>query len=256
MKFNRVLVLTFLCCLGSFPAAAHISRQKKLSPLTPQQMEEAIQKIRETNRFECAFIFDLKTTFGKEIENKEGRFYSRKNGDVLDLRFHFSEGSFLFLGGLGGGIYCSEGSPPLQTDDPIQARHLLNFSDILMPFLGNKDYEYRCNRRVQGRNTHIIRFKMEKGKAIDIAYDPAFEAVLQIEYFDEREELMRIFKLLNFKKFQDIWLMKSVEIRNVPGKITTRLTIKKVATGTIPTAIFDKNSLGKDLRDRLIYGDF
>jgi hypothetical protein len=219
-------------------------------------MAEVVQKIKGTNHLECAFVFDLRTTLGEKTENREGQFYSRKNGDAVDLHFRFGDESFLFLGGAGGGIFCSEKSRQLKSDDPVQTGHLLNFADISMPFLENRDCEYRCCRRVQGRNTHIIRFKMEEGKAVDIAYDPGFEAVLQIEYFDGKGELVRSFKLLNFKKFQNIWLMKSLEIRDIPKKITTRLTIKKVATGTMPTTVFDRDSFWKTIPDGLVYGDF
>jgi hypothetical protein len=234
--------------------APGMRRKKSLESLTSQQVAEVIQKLKISQGLNCAFIFDLKTTIGKKIETEEGTFYSQQNANGIKLRFNFGSRSFLSLGKSDNEIFGSEQAIKMTT--PLRPGHLLSFADILMPFLDWNSYEYRYPKRAQGRDTHIIRFK-EKTELVDIAYDPAFEAILQFERFDEKEKLLRTFKLLNFKKVQNMWLMKSIKIKDVPNNITTQLTIKKVAVGqTIPAGIFDKNTLKTPPEDHLVYTNF
>jgi hypothetical protein len=251
-------ILALLLCVWSVTCYGRPSpRQKKLSPLTATQLTEVVQKLKNTNYLNCAFIFDLKTTNNKKTESQEGKFYASQNVDGANLRFNFGNRSFLSLGKTKDQIFCSDKSTKMTLDAPLQSAHVLNFSDILMPFLGNKNYEYRTTRRVEGRDTHIIRFKESTGERVDIAYDPKFEVILQVEHFDKNEKLIRTFKLLNFKKTQNIWLMKSIEIKDVIHSITSRLTIKRVAVKQIiPAILFDENSLDKSLTDNLVYVDF
>ncbi|MDR1906807.1 MAG: outer membrane lipoprotein-sorting protein [Puniceicoccales bacterium] len=256
MKLFVTFFLSFFSVIfcEAIPTARH-KKSPSLSPITAQQLLEVTQKLRATNGLNCAFVFDLKTTRNRKTETKEGRFYSQQNSDGTNLRLDFGAQVFLSLGVSKDQIFCSEPSKKMTLNDPLQSDHLLTFSDILMPFL-EKSAEYRHSKRVQGRNTHIIRFK-EQGQIIDIAYDPAFEAILQVEYRDEKEKLLRTFKLLNFKKTQNMWLMKSIEIKDVSSDTTTQLVIKKVAVGqVIPPSIFDKNTLSKPPADNLVYTNF
>ncbi|MDR1435226.1 MAG: outer membrane lipoprotein-sorting protein [Puniceicoccales bacterium] len=259
-RLKKIFVLGLGCFCVNFCDAIHSLRSKKLSvlpPLTSAQLGEVVQKLKVANNLECAFVFNLKTTTGKKSETIGGKFYSQQNSDGMNLRFNLGNQSFLFLGNSNGEILCSEKLKKITSADPLQPGHLLNFADILMPFLDYKTYEYRNSKRVQGRNTHIIRFKELAGQSIDIAYDPAYEAILRVEYFDEKEKLIRTFKLLNFKKSQHTWLMKSIEIEDVSNKITTQLTIEKVVVEQIlPPMIFDKNSLEKNFVDPLVYAAF
>jgi hypothetical protein len=251
-------IVVFLSYLAAvFCGAVPLSRQKKssLAPLTAQQLAEVVLNLKATNGLNCAFIFDLKTTKNKKVETMEGRFYSRQSTNGVSLRFNFGSRSFLSLGGSANEIFCSEKSVSMGLDTPILAEHLLSFADILMPFL-DRNCEYRQPKRVQGRNTHIIRFRETTEQIAEIAYDPVFEAILRVERFDQRENLLRTFKLLNFKKIKSTWFMKTIEIKNTSDGTTTQLTIKKVAVEqTIPESIFDKNSLGKPFVDTLSYVD-
>ncbi|MDR0590873.1 MAG: outer membrane lipoprotein-sorting protein [Puniceicoccales bacterium] len=178
------------------------------------------------------------------------------------LKFGCNKQSFLALRKPNDKIFCSQNSPAIGPNDPILAGHPLKFNDILIFFLedsilNGSAAEYRGERRVSGRNVHIIRFKKTNGQAIDIAYDPKFEVILQVEYFDGQGILTRTFKLLNFKKAQNEWFMKSIEIKDVTNAITSQLTVKKVAAGqTIPPNIFDVKNLEKPAEDPLIYINF
>jgi hypothetical protein len=229
-------------------------RQRKLLPLpTPQQITEIVKKLK-ANTMECAFVFDLKTTTGKKTETKTGKFYFQRNDQVTNLRFDFANQSFLSLKEAKGEVFCSGKVTKMRWDDPIQEGHLLSFSDVLMPFLESGG-EYCCQNRVQGRNTHIIRFKEDQGRVVNIAYDPVFEVVLQVEHFDEKGQCVRTFKLLEFKKAQGTWFMKTIEIKS--HDITSQLIIKKIALKqAIPAAIFNKNTLEQPNEDRLTYIDF
>jgi hypothetical protein len=243
-----------LCVWGIPPT---VRQRKSLESLNTQQLTEVVQKLKAFRGLNFALVFNLKTTIGKKTEVEEGRVYSQQNTDGIKLRFHFSDRSFLSRGRSDSEIFCSEQSTKITLDTPLRQGHLLNFADILMPFLDWNLYEYRHSKRVQGRNTHIIRFKETAGRLVDIAYDPAFEVILQCEYLDEKEKLLRTFKLLDFKKIQDIWLMKTIEIKDVPNNTVTQLTVKEVAVGqTIPANIFDRDTLGKSLEDHLVYTSF
>jgi hypothetical protein len=255
LRMIKFIVIFLSCFSATFCGAVPMSRPKKssLSPLTAQQLSEVVRKLKATNGLNCAFIFDLKTTKNKKTEMKERKIYSRQNSDGINLRFNFGDRAFLLSRSSNDEIFSSEKLINMKVDTPLLPEHLLSFADIVMPFLeGN--CECRHSKRVQGRNTHIIRFK-GTGRIIDIAYDPAFEVILQVEYFDEKEKLLRTFKLLNFKKIQNTWLMKSIEIKDISADTTTQLIIKKVAVEqTIPENIFDKNSLEKP--DTLSYVGF
>ncbi|MDR2372129.1 MAG: outer membrane lipoprotein-sorting protein [Puniceicoccales bacterium] len=258
MKVSKFLLpLVVLEVSLSAWAIPNVRHRKSLEPLTAQQVAEVVQKLKTFQGLNCAFIFDLKTTIGKTTETEEGKFYSQQNTNGVKLRFNFGNRSFLSLGKSDGEIFCSEQSVKMTLDTPIWPGHLLNFADILMPFLDWNSYEYRHPKRIQGRNTHIVRFKESTGRFVDIAYDPTFEAILRFEYLDEKEKLLRTFKLLNFKKIQNMWLMKSIEIKDVPSNTTTQLIVKKVAVDqTISVNLFDKNTLGKPPEDCLNYTNF
>jgi hypothetical protein len=248
----------------AIPSARH-KKSSSLSPLTTQQLHETVQKLKVSNGLNCAFIFGLKTTVAKTKEKEErtkdkmkekeeGKLYSQQDSNGVKLRLDFDDRSFLCLGKSDDEIFCSEQSIKMTRDTPVCQGHLLSFADILMPFLEWQSCEYRHSKRVQGRNTHIIRFKGTTGQLVDIAYDPVFEAILQFEYLDEKEKVQRTFKLLDFKKIQGVWLMKSIEIKDVPSNATTQLTIERVALEqTIPASTFDKNNLAKPSTDHLTY---
>jgi hypothetical protein len=256
MRRKEILTLVLMGWGGAFCSVVWAVRHKKLPPLTPAQVTEVVQKL-QASHLNCALIFDLKTTSGKKIETKEGKLFAQQNGNETNLRFEFGEQSFLALGKTDDKIFCSQNSPKIGINDPLLPGHPLNFSDILMPFLDNSVAEYRDERRVQGRNVHIIRFKETSGRFIDIAYDPKFEVILQVERFEGQGNLTRTFKLLNFKKAQNGWFMKSIEIRDIASATTSQLTVKEVAVGQpVPASIFDVKNLEKPAETSLNFIDF
>jgi hypothetical protein len=245
MRKKEILTLVLMGWGWIFCSMVWAVRHKKLPPLTPAQVIEVVQKLK-AGHLNCALNFDLKTTDGKKIEIKEGKLFAQQNGNETSLRFDFGEQSFWAQRKPDSEVFRFEIFPPIGLDDLLLPGHLLNFSDILMPFLYNSVAEYRDERRVQGRNVYIIRFREANGRCIDAAYDPKFEVILQLEYFNGQGNLTRTFKLLNFKKAQNEWFMKSIEIRDIASATTTQLTVKKVAIGQpIPPSIFDINPLEK-----------
>jgi hypothetical protein len=240
---GEIFALLLLCGGGVFCGVAQGVRHGKLLPLT-QPLTEVMQELELASHFNGAATFDLKTTNGKKSETVEGKFFTRQNGTETNVRITFDGQSFLVSGKTGDKIFCSKNAPKIGRDDPIQAGHLLTFSDILMPFLHGGTYECRGERRVLGRNTHIIRCKDASGRAIDIAYDPKIKTILQVEHFDGGGKLVRTLKLLNFKKTQGVWLVKSMEIRDVVSGATSQMTLKRVVLEQLlPADIFSENSL-------------
>ncbi|MDR1366740.1 MAG: outer membrane lipoprotein-sorting protein [Puniceicoccales bacterium] len=252
MKWIRLFAIFLNCFAAVFCNAAPALRHKKLLPLDPKAVNETIKELKQT-RVECALGFGLSTKKDRKTETKEGRCYFRKNSDGAYLLLKFGDQVFLSFGPPNGEIFCSDPSKKITPNDPVQSDHLLCFSDILMLFLEWDSYEYLHPERVQGRNTHIFRFKTT-GQVVEIAYDPVYGIILQVKYFDEKGKLLRIFNLLDLKKVQDTWFIKSIEVRDVPSNVTTQLMVKEVALEQpIPTDIFDKNALGKPFVDRLVY---
>lgn len=111
--------------------------------------------------------------------------------------------------------------------------------DLQMPFIFWDSYEYEGNDRVKGRPAHTflmfppenIREINTKLYAVRMALDADYNALLRVELLDENESIYKSFRVLNFKKVQDQWIIKTIDLVNDEDRDKTRLRILSASLG-------------------------
>lgn len=231
-------ISSFCAFLAVVALSAHPTHQKKFSPLTDKEAESVVCNLRKGGLPDLGSHFEIKTTDSGKTQKVSGKLFFKNIADAQFLRIEI--GDKVFLQNAQGAV----------TQELICPPYAFCADDVRLPFL-LWDFKYLETRRVLGRNTHIIRFSSTKGTAcgystIDVAYDPAFDAILQVEYLglDKNNQLnktdpitqnnlkvQRVFKLQDFKKISGMWLMKSVEI--FENNQTTTINFTEVALNQI-----------------------
>ncbi len=255
-----------LCLLVSAESKVH---RRQLVLLNAERLEKVIKELSSARLPDVALQFRMTTTKPGEQDQIEGKLFAKTIVGQLAVRVELA-GSVFLKTPLSGMLALAPISSSEAA--PLRPGHLLSFSDILLPFLLWPCYTYEGTRKVLGRNTHIIRFSCGPSRSalteiliqpldcqqmlgrvfpkkdaciavsknsienrfntVDIAYDPALKAIIQVEYLRKNPrnrdatkvlnskniqltadwEVVRRFQLKNFKKVDGIWLMKSVEI--------------------------------------------
>lgn len=111
--------------------------------------------------------------------------------------------------------------------------------DLQMPFIFWESYTYEGNERVKGRPAHtFLMFPPEKIReinpglhAVRMALDADYNALLRVELLDADESVMKSFRVLNFKKVQEQWIIKTIDLVNERERDKTRLRILSAALG-------------------------
>lgn len=112
--------------------------------------------------------------------------------------------------------------------------------DLQVPFVHWSDIRYRGTDRVIGRPAH--RFLAVAPEAIEtpeqlplagisMAVDADFYALLRADYLDRSGETLRSLRLLNFKKVQDQWIVRRLDIKDAETREKTRFNVRAAAMG-------------------------
>ncbi|UPA28512.1 MAG: hypothetical protein LW808_000320 [Verrucomicrobiota bacterium] len=261
-------------------SAGSKAHRRQLIPLNAERLEKVVKELSSVRLLEVALSFRMTTTKLKERDQIEGKLFAKTIAGHLAVRVEL--GSNVFLKTPLGGMAASAPTSSSEIA-PLRPGHLLSFNDILLPFLLWPCYTYEGTRKVLGRNTHIIRFNRRPSRsalaeiliqpwdfrqmlgrvfpkkdahiavsenstetrfdAVDVAYDPALKAIIQVEYLRKEPkdrnvtkvlnsnniqlttdwEVVRRFQLKNFKKVDGTWLMKSVEIVDLLQNWVTKI---------------------------------
>lgn len=127
--------------------------------------------------------------------------------------------------------------------------------DLLMPFI-NWPVEYQKSGRVCGRPSHLFVFTpsnqgntfMPSLKSVRLALDDSYDAPLRIEHMDGGILPARTFSLQSFKKINDQWLVKSIDVKDRDSKSRTRFELQAVAHDLdLPISAFQPSGLSLPL---------
>jgi hypothetical protein len=123
--------------------------------------------------------------------------------------------------------------------------------DLLMPFL-NWPYQYEKSGRVCGRPAHLYiftplpnsPFSQSSFSSVRLAIDDAYHAPLRIEHMDGEILPSRLFSLQSFKKVEDRWVVKTIDVKERDSKSKTRFELVSAAHGLdFHETTFEKSGL-------------
>jgi hypothetical protein len=126
--------------------------------------------------------------------------------------------------------------------------------DLQMPFVFWKRFIYEGETRRKGRP--VFAFLMyppvelegasERIGSVRIFLDQKFNALVRAEIMDPEGTLKKTFKIVSFKKIQDQWIVKSVDLVDEVMRNKTRFSVVAAALGqNFHPDMFAPESLGK-----------
>ncbi len=122
--------------------------------------------------------------------------------------------------------------------DPLIEGILFSPFDVAMPFLFWEDYVYQRSERVRGRGTHVFNLTPpddEEGSRypdiglVSVAVDTQFDAMLRIQVHDTAGALARSMNMLNFRRADDRWIVRTMDLVDENSRDKTRFTITGAA---------------------------
>ncbi len=125
--------------------------------------------------------------------------------------------------------------------------------DLQMPFIFWDDFDYEGVFRVRGRPCHVFNmnppgeFAKEHSSpaSIRMFLDAEFKALFRAESVNPEEEVERTFSVLDFKKVQDEWIVKTIDLRDDESLDKTRFQVNHAAMDlSLPASVFDPDNLG------------
>jgi len=121
--------------------------------------------------------------------------------------------------------------------NPLETGLSITPFDLLMPFIYWDEWEYEGVTKTRGRVAHVFVMKARDVFAegehplsgVRVFLDEEFNAMLRAEYLDEEGEVMKTFRVLDLKKAEEVWFLKTLDIRDHITDEKTRLRINAVA---------------------------
>lgn len=126
--------------------------------------------------------------------------------------------------------------------------------DLQMPFLHWTDFVYEGLAKVRGRPAHqfVLYPPADFVKArpdlsgVRVFLDTQFSALVQVEQLGPDGKAVKSVTLLDLKKVDGQWLLKSIDLRNLVTRDKTRLTFKAAALNlTLPADTFTAAQLAE-----------
>ena len=135
---------------------------------------------------------------------------------------------------------------PAETLQPVAGTDFTLF-DLQMPFLHWTDFVYEGLAKVRGRPAHQFvlyppaAFTQARPdlRGVRVFLDTQFQAPVQVEQLGPDGKPVKTVTLLDLKKVDGQWLLKSLDLRNLTTRDKTRLTFKAAALNlTLPADTF------------------
>ena len=126
---------------------------------------------------------------------------------------------------------------------------------ILMPFIYWENWESLPPERVKGRPARQFlmfppegyRVSVPELKAIRMALDAKFNALLRADLIDMQDRSLLSFKVLTFKKVQELWIPRSIDLVDTTTRDKTRFQVEAAALNLqLPPEIFTPQGLKAD----------
>ncbi len=127
--------------------------------------------------------------------------------------------------------------------------------DLQMPFVFWDEFEYEGIFRVRGRPCHIFRmvppasFREERPglSGVRMFLDAEFQALFRAESIGEDGEVERVFSVIDFKKVQDEWIVKTIDLRDERTRDKTRFRVNRAALHLdLADDVFDPDNLTEE----------
>lgn len=160
--------------------------------------------------------------------------------------------AMLIRKGAGGGVWIHDGKSAdarkledTELFEPIAGTDLTAF-DLQMPFLGWFDLVYEGLARLRGRPSHQfivypppkIAAARPELTAVRFHLDAQFNALVQAEFLGEAGKPLKTITVLELKKTQEQWIVKSIDLRNDVTRDKTRFRITAAALGVMQPKVF------------------
>ena len=139
---------------------------------------------------------------------------------------------------------------------PLAQTDLTPF-DLQMPFLFWNDFTFEGVARLRGRPAHRFLFLPPPAVAaaypaltgVRVSLDTQFHAPVETELIGEGGRVLKTVSLLELKKTQDQWIVKTIDFRDEATRNKTRFTVTGAALGlTFAPALFEPAALADDVQ--------
>lgn len=129
--------------------------------------------------------------------------------------------------------------------------------DLQMPFLYWEEDTYEGADRVKGRPAQIFRMKppadIQNARpeldSVRLAIDEDYLALLRVELLGEDGDALKSFRILNFKKVMEEWVVKSIDLVDEESRDKTRFRVLSAAMGLdLVDSNFEAGRLGSPFR--------
>ncbi len=252
----------------------------KVKKIDVQQAQELLWKFRN-QRLKGDYCFDFKLRHlprrGEEIHYR-GRLWGSWNelGPVTRVQL-FRESkkanaplNILLQSGPRQHVWVlDENLDPLELTEtelmkPILPGVLYAPFHLLMPFIFWDNWDYAGVQRVKGRPARqFLMFPPESYsqtapniKGVRMALDAKFNALLKADILDAEGRETKSFKILNFKKVQDQWIPRSIDLVDRTTRNKTRFEVSAAALNlNLPSYVFTPEGM-KDATPELLSEQF
>ena len=139
---------------------------------------------------------------------------------------------------------------------PLAETDLTPF-DLQMPFLFWADFTFEGVARLRGRPAHRFLFLPPPEVAaaqpaltgVRVSLDTQFHAPVETELIGEGGRVLKTVSLLELKKTQDQWIVKTIDFRDETTRNKTRFTVTGAALGlAFAPALFEPAALADDVQ--------
>lgn len=227
-------------------------------PYSELEREEGIARLEEMRQMGIegvySFLFELRVMPRRGEEKRfQGQMWGSRNalGPVYRYEIWSREESdsrvlrFLVQNGSAPGIWMYDTAAPeagvreLPREElfsPIEGMDFTPF-DLQMPFVYWEDFAYEGLSRVRGRSSHGFLMNPPSGLAGEFPWlagvrmflDAEFNALTGAEVVGEEGKVLRSFNIIEIKRVEEQWLVKTIDFRNEETGNKTRLSIGAAA---------------------------
>ena len=140
--------------------------------------------------------------------------------------------------------------------EPVVPGADLTVFDLQMPFIYWNDFTSEGLARFRGRPAHVLVMrppaefaaKNPKLEAVRVHLDTQFNALVQTELLDQNGEVTKTLSVVDLKKFDDQWIVKTIDVRDETTRNKTRFTVTAAGLGLdFSSVIFQPAQLAADL---------
>lgn len=101
--------------------------------------------------------------------------------------------------------------------------------DFLMPFLYWKDITYEGTKRIKSRKAHVFLLKEATALPVRLFIDASYKSLLKVEILNAGGNPLKTFKINDFKKIDNEWIVKSIDLVSEQTHNKTRFEITEAA---------------------------